>query len=96
MPSLPALRLLATFLPPPPTVLFTPLGNRTQLTSSTTTNYTPNALNQYALVGTTNLSYDTNGNLTNDGTRAYTYDRGKTGSGLAIAHSYRKMLECKT
>ena len=31
-------------------------------------------LNQYAQVNTTNLSYDPNGNLTNDGTATDTFD----------------------
>lgn len=53
---------------------YDPVGNRTQVINGGTTSYSPNNLNQYTVVGTTNLSYDPNGNLTNDGTRTYTYD----------------------
>ena len=40
----------------------------------TSTAYTPNALNQYAQVGSVTPSYDANGNLTSDGTFTYGYD----------------------
>jgi RHS repeat-associated protein len=36
--------------------------------------YVPNALNQYATVSGTTQTYDTNGNLTSDGTNSYVYD----------------------
>lgn len=39
-----------------------------------TRNYTANGLNQYSMVGGNSYGYDSNGNLTSDGTIAYTYD----------------------
>lgn len=36
--------------------------------------YTPNGLNQYTNIGGQPIAYDTNGNLTNDGSTIYTYD----------------------
>ncbi|MEO6215203.1 MAG: RHS repeat-associated core domain-containing protein [Sphingomonas sp.] len=36
--------------------------------------YSTNGLNQYTAAGATNFTYDANGNLTGDGTWAYTYD----------------------
>jgi hypothetical protein len=36
--------------------------------------YTPNGLNQYSAVGGTSFTYDTNGNLTSDGTNSFVYD----------------------
>ncbi len=36
--------------------------------------YTVNGLNQYSAVGATAYAYDTNGNLTSDGTKTYSYD----------------------
>jgi RHS repeat-associated protein len=36
--------------------------------------FTPNSLNQYEQVGAISQAYDLNGNLTNDGSRVYTYD----------------------
>ncbi len=51
------------------------LGNRTSVTDNgSTTSYSINNLNQYTWVGTTNLSYDTRGNLTGDGVWTYGYD----------------------
>ncbi len=41
---------------------------------SVSRNYTTNGLNQYATVGGNSYGYDSNGNLTADGTTAYTYD----------------------
>lgn len=38
-------------------------------------NYATNGLNQYTTAGPTSFTYDTNGNLTGDGTWAYVYDR---------------------
>lgn len=38
------------------------------------TDYTPNGLNQYADVDSTNYSYDANGNLTSDGSTTFVYD----------------------
>ncbi|HKE44283.1 MAG TPA: RHS repeat-associated core domain-containing protein [Steroidobacteraceae bacterium] len=37
-------------------------------------NYMPNGLNQYTNIGGVAFTYDTNGNLTSDGSRTYTYD----------------------
>jgi RHS repeat-associated protein len=48
-------------------------GNRSQVTSPSTT-YTTNNLNQYTSVGSDSFSYDDNGNLTSDGHQSYTYD----------------------
>jgi RHS repeat-associated protein len=42
--------------------------------SSGTVSYTPNSLNQYARVGTSNYGYDGKGNLTGDGSATYSYD----------------------
>jgi RHS repeat-associated protein len=42
--------------------------------AATSTAYVPNTLNQYASVGGVAQTYDTNGNLTSDGTYTYTYD----------------------
>ncbi|MBX3564037.1 MAG: hypothetical protein KF730_05605 [Sphingomonas sp.] len=39
-----------------------------------TRSYTANGLNQYSMVGGNSYGYDSNGNLTSDGTIAYTYD----------------------
>jgi len=50
------------------------LGNRIDVNDGTSVTYVRNALNQYTSVGGTNFTYDKNGNLTNDGTRSYTYD----------------------
>jgi RHS repeat-associated protein len=43
-------------------------------TVASTTTYIPNAVNEYTTVGGAALSYDGNGNLTNDGTNSFTYD----------------------
>jgi RHS repeat-associated protein len=50
------------------------VGNRIEVTNGITTTYTTNNLNQYTQISTTNLSYDLNGNLTDDGINTYTYD----------------------
>jgi YD repeat-containing protein len=39
-----------------------------------TGNYTPNGLNQYTHINGQPIGYDTNANLTNDGSTLYTYD----------------------
>jgi len=77
------------------TYAYNPAG---QITSKTTSNdaylwtplvgsttYTLNGLNQVTAAGGAALSYDNNGNLTNDGTRSYAYDPANrlTGSGTA-------------
>jgi RHS repeat-associated protein len=49
-------------------------GNRSAVISGGTTNYATNNLNQYTFIGGVAYSYDKNGNLTADGTNAYTYD----------------------
>jgi RHS repeat-associated protein len=51
------------------------VGNRTQLTTDLlTTDYSVNNLNQYLQVGSTAHSYDSNGNLKDDGTYLYYFD----------------------
>ncbi len=42
--------------------------------ASSTASYVPDSLNRYSSVGGAALSYDGNGNLTNDGSRTYGYD----------------------
>lgn len=42
--------------------------------ANVTRNYTTNGLNQYAVAGVSNFTYDANGNLTSDGNRTYLYD----------------------
>ena len=59
--------------------IYDPIGNRkTTDRGQLTTTYLANELNQYLLVTnashTSSLSYDGDGNLTNDGTFAYTWD----------------------
>ena len=55
-------------------------GDRTQSTNTLTptTTYSTNTLNQYTQTtssgATTNYTYDSNGNITSDGTKSYTYD----------------------
>lgn len=41
------------------------------------TGYAANGLNQYATVAGASYVYDSRGNLTNDGCRAFTYDEEK-------------------
>lgn len=48
--------------------------NRGTVNDGTATDYSVNSLNQYTTVGGTSLSYDNNGNLTDDGTNKYYYD----------------------
>ena len=58
-------------------ILTSTIGNAAYQYASTataTTAYAPNGLNQYATVGSQAIVYDANGNLTNDGKYAYTYD----------------------
>jgi len=53
------------------------IGNRLNTTGDldgATNSYEPNAVNQYATVNSTILSYDEDGNLTNDGTFTYAWD----------------------
>ncbi|HRQ45126.1 MAG TPA: RHS repeat-associated core domain-containing protein, partial [Candidatus Goldiibacteriota bacterium] len=49
-------------------------GNRTSSADPTQRTYTPNSLNQYNSVSGTNYTYDTDGNLLNDGTRVMTWN----------------------
>jgi len=55
-------------------------GNRTSVVttpygvSPTTESYTTNTLNQYTVVGGTSQTYDSNGNLTNNGTYKFKYN----------------------
>ena len=53
---------------------YDPVGNRTSVVDTGTTNYTANNLNQYTAVGGTSYTYDNNGNLAYDGTYRYYYD----------------------
>jgi RHS repeat-associated protein len=48
--------------------------NRTSVNNGSVTGYTVNGLNQYTAVGSANLTYDNNGNLTSDGVYTYEYD----------------------
>ncbi|WP_334319073.1 RHS repeat-associated core domain-containing protein, partial [Termitidicoccus mucosus] len=64
------------------TFTYDPLGNRIEHTDATPTlgqpvlveRYETNNLNQYTRVGPAPLTYDANGNLTDDGTQRYRYD----------------------
>ena len=47
--------------------------------AASTVSYTANALNQYTAVGAVTPAYDSNGNLTSDGTFTLGYDAGRTG-----------------
>jgi RHS repeat-associated protein len=53
------------------------LSNRTSVVGGTTVSYSQNNanINQYGSVGGVNYSYSDNGNLTNDGTYTYGYDK---------------------
>ena len=75
------------------TFTYDKLGNRTQVLAGTTTAYAANTVNQYTTVGGTAFTYDPNGNLTSDGTNAYTYDSENRlltaqGSGLGAQYTY--------
>ncbi len=69
-------RLRSAGIPQLPTATFTydPLGNRTNSTNGAAINYATNALNQYTRAGSSNFSYDFNGNLTQDGARSFNSD----------------------
>ena len=61
--------------------------------TSGTVAYTANGLNQYTKAGALTLTYDTNGNLTGDGTWTYTYDldnrlKGADQTGISAALAY--------
>jgi RHS repeat-associated protein len=65
--------------------------------------YAPNNLNQYSTVGATAYTYNTNGNLTSDGTRTYTYSNENilltataTGSTVSYAYDPRNLRKAKT
>lgn len=70
------------------------LGNRSSVVDNgSSTGYSVNNLNQYSSVGGTNLTYDTRGNLTGDGTWTFGYDHGnhlvsasKTGTTVSYAY----------
>jgi YD repeat-containing protein len=72
------------------------VGNRTSSTDSAvgTTAYTANDLNQYTAVGADSVTYDSKGNLTQQGSgTAYAYDSknrllSATGTGLAFSQTY--------
>ncbi|MEI8122542.1 MAG: RHS repeat-associated core domain-containing protein, partial [bacterium] len=58
------------------TYTYDALGNRSvMLDNLTLTNYTVNNLNQYTQVDLNSFTYDTNGNLTGDGTWTFGYDQ---------------------
>lgn len=42
--------------------------------SASTTNYTPNGLNQISQIGSTAMSHDARGNMTGDGASSFTYN----------------------
>ena len=55
---------------------YDPAGNRTStIINGITTNYTVNAMNEYASIGGTAQQYDADGNLIFDGTNTYTYNQ---------------------
>ena len=61
--------------------------------TSPAVNYAPNALNQYSSVSGIAISYDLNGNLTNDGTFTYQYGednrlRSAVGSSYTVTYNY--------
>jgi YD repeat-containing protein len=54
---------------------FDAIGNRTGASEAgTMKSYSANALNEYTSAGGATLTYDVDGNLTNDGARKFTYD----------------------
>jgi RHS repeat-associated protein len=56
--------------------IFDSMGNRTSaVKDGVTTGYTPNTVNAYSAVGGISRSHDLNGNLTNDGTKIYTWEQ---------------------
>ena len=85
-------------------------GNRSSETDSNpggSTSYTPNAVNQYSAItgtlGESTLSYDTDGNMTQDGTWTYTYDGENRltkmvggGSTLTFTYDYKGRRISKT
>ncbi|MHC4620384.1 MAG: RHS repeat-associated core domain-containing protein [Planctomycetota bacterium] len=64
----------AGYFTPDTTFNYDPAGNRQWVTSGGLTTYERNQLNQYTSVAKVAYGYDDNGNLTGDGTNAYTYD----------------------
>jgi RHS repeat-associated protein len=65
--------------------------------------FAPNNLNQYATVGATAYTYNTNGNLTSDGTWTYTYSNENilltataTGSTVSYAYDPQNLRKAKT
>jgi RHS repeat-associated protein len=71
--------------------------------TATSRTYAPNNLNQYATVGATAYTYDTNGNLKSDGTWTYTYSNENilltataTGSTVSYAYDPQNLRKAKT
>ena len=76
-----------------PTGVLTPSTFTLVPSQTSTTPYTPTALDTYSAVGTTSQTYDLNGNLTSDGVFAYAYDeenqlRTATGNGTTVSYTY--------
>lgn len=69
--------------------------------AASTVSYTANALNQYTAVGAVTPTYDTNGNLTSDGTYTYGYDAenrlvSASGAGTSAAYTFDAQGNRKT
>lgn len=61
--------------------------------AASTLSYTANTLNQYTAVGAVSPTYDTNGNLTSDGTFTFAYDSANrlitaTATGITASYAY--------
>ena len=73
------------------------IGNRLNTTgdlAGATNSYTPNAVNQYASVNSATLSYDVDGNLSNDGAFTYEWDgenRLKTATAISTANGAQRI-----
>ena len=68
---------------------------------ASTTSYTANSLNQYTAVGAITPTYDTNGNLTSDGTYTLGYDAenrlvSASGAGNTAAYTFDAQGRRKT
>jgi len=69
--------------------------------AASTVSYTANSLNQYTAVGAVTPTYDTNGNLTSDGTHTYGYDVenrlvSASGAGTTAAYTFDAQGRRKT